>query len=407
MRWAGERAGRLPCLLLRRCCGQMRCRSVAVDCVSGEARSCWRPPAVLQGWLRWCPECAVLCTRLTPCLHSPPARAQPEALPLPAPCRRQESCVQGAALCAAAAAPVCGRPHIQHAAQGACGCRTAQHGWAGGQAGGRQQRSVLQPAAGSLLRPSELTPHPTHLSRIFLDPCRCAPRRATCATRCTRPTCCARRGCRWMPSCTPPSSQVRGALPHRAVLCCAVKPQAPLASACLGAAAWVRPQAALLLSPPAPRTHRAPRPCPPRAACAVAGDAEQAFAQYAAMKADGITPDRMVYSSVVKACAETIDRLPPSERCAHLASAAACRRPAWGSLLLAGPAALPVGCTLTPSIGLPPMALRAGASSWCCWSARLPWWRMPRRRARPQTQRCGTRWSPPRAAPASSSAPST
>lgn len=51
------------------------------------------------------------------------------------------------------------------------------------------------------------------------------------------------------------------------------------------------------------------------AACAAAGDAEQAFAQYAQMKADGVAADKMVYATVIKACAETIDRLPPSERC--------------------------------------------------------------------------------------------
>jgi hypothetical protein len=33
------------------------------------------------------------------------------------------------------------------------------------------------------------------------------------------------------------------------------------------------------------------------------------------MRGDGLPADRMVYSSVVRACAEQIDRLPPSERC--------------------------------------------------------------------------------------------
>ena len=52
------------------------------------------------------------------------------------------------------------------------------------------------------------------------------------------------------------------------------------------------------------------------AACAAAGDADKAFQLYAEMKATGVPADRMVYSSVVKACAERIERLPPSERCA-------------------------------------------------------------------------------------------
>lgn len=77
---------------------------------------------------------------------------------------------------------------------------------------------------------------------------------------------------------------------------------------------WARARAPVPTECPIPPLP--PRPLPSRAACAAAGDAEQAFAQYAAMKADGVNPDRMVYSSVIKACAETINRLPPSERCA-------------------------------------------------------------------------------------------
>ena len=62
-----------------------------------------------------------------------------------------------------------------------------------------------------------------------------------------------------------------------------------------------------------------PFPCPATcaAACAAAGDADKAFQLYAEMKATGVPADRMVYSSVVKACAERIERLPPSERCAR------------------------------------------------------------------------------------------
>jgi pentatricopeptide repeat protein len=50
------------------------------------------------------------------------------------------------------------------------------------------------------------------------------------------------------------------------------------------------------------------------AACASAGDAEKAFLLYGQMKADGVAIDKMVYSSVVHACAAEIQRLPQSER---------------------------------------------------------------------------------------------
>ncbi len=56
----------------------------------------------------------------------------------------------------------------------------------------------------------------------------------------------------------------------------------------------------------------------PAAACAAAGDAEAAFKLFGEMRADGVAPDRMVYASVIKACAEQIDRLPASERCVRV-----------------------------------------------------------------------------------------
>lgn len=62
----------------------------------------------------------------------------------------------------------------------------------------------------------------------------------------------------------------------------------------------------------------APRPCHPcacLAACAGAGDADKAFQLYSEMKSAGVPSDKMVYASVVKACAQHISRLPPSERC--------------------------------------------------------------------------------------------
>ena len=75
----------------------------------------------------------------------------------------------------------------------------------------------------------------------------------------------------------------------------------------------------------------------PCAACAAAGDADKAFLLYAEMKATGVPADRMVYSSVVKACAERIERLPPSERCASAHAAGEARLLAlclWCWLLL-------------------------------------------------------------------------
>ncbi len=142
-------------------------------------------------------------------------------------------------------------------------------------------------------------------------------------------------------------------------------------------------------------------PCPFAAACAAAGDAEQAFQLYSQMKADGVAADKMVYSAVVKACAEQIDRLPPSDRCVAVLCMLRVQCMLWrqkcrGAMrawllvshcseffMLLEPSPQPartahyatsgrVSCRGSSCL-LPRLPSRpAGASSWSCWSALSP-----------------------------------
>ena len=64
-----------------------------------------------------------------------------------------------------------------------------------------------------------------------------------------------------------------------------------------------------------PRPRPAPAPPPPApAVCATVGDAEQAFQQYADMRAAGVPAEKQVYATLISACGEAIGRMGPGDR---------------------------------------------------------------------------------------------